>query len=93
MLAARRGRSSLRGVTPGNGQRRPPRPKIQVQAADASPEEAAAIAAALEQFLVEHAPAPESTDRPDPWLRAALEEGIAARQIEPGGWGPSVGRR
>jgi hypothetical protein len=74
-----------------NGERRPPRPKIQIAAANASPEEAAAIAAALEQFLAEHAPAPRIADRPDPWLRAALEEGIAARQIEPDGWGPSVG--
>jgi hypothetical protein len=80
-------------VADGNGQRRPPRPQIQVRAANASPEEAAAIAAALEQFLAEHAPAHEAPDRPDPWLLAALEEGIAARQIEPSGWGPSVGRR
>lgn len=77
----------------GNGERRPPRPQILVAAANASPEEAAAISAALEQFLAEHAPAPESADRPDPWLRAALEEGIDARQIEPTGWGPSLGRR
>jgi hypothetical protein len=75
-----------------NGKHRPPRPRIEIGAATASPEEAAAIAAALEQFLAEHAPAPQTTDRPDPWLRAALEEGIAARQIEPSGWGPSVGR-
>jgi hypothetical protein len=76
-----------------NGERRPPRPQIQVAATpNASPEEAAAIAAALEQFLAEHAPGPESAERPTPWLRAALDEGIAARQIEPGGWGPSVGR-
>ncbi len=75
-----------------NGERRPPRPQIQIEAANASPEEAAAMAAALEQFLAEHAPAPAGADRPDPWLRAALEEGIAARQIEPTGWGPSFGR-
>jgi hypothetical protein len=68
-------------MTSGNGQRRPPRPQIQIAAATASAEEAAAISAALEQFLVEHAP----------WLRAALEEGIAARQITPDGWGPAVG--
>jgi hypothetical protein len=78
-------------MTSGNGQRRPPRPQIQIAAATASAEEAAAISAALEQFLVEHAPAPQSADRPNPWLRAALEEGIAARQITPDGWGPAVG--
>jgi len=76
-----------------NGQRRPPRPNIRIKSASASPEEAAAIAAALEQFLAEHAPGPQEAERPDPWLRAALEEGIAARQIEPTGWGPTVGRR
>lgn len=75
-----------------NGERRPPRPDIQIQAANASPEEAAAIAAALEQFLAEHAPGPQEAEGPNPWLRAALEEGIAARQIEPTGWGQSVGR-
>lgn len=75
-----------------NGERRPPRPHIRIEAANASPEETAAIAAALEQFLAEHAPRPQEADRPDPWLRAALEEGIAARQIEPTGWRPSVGR-
>jgi hypothetical protein len=74
-----------------NGERRPPRPDIQIEAPSALPEEAAAIAAALEQFLAEHAPGPEPGERPNPWQRAALEEGIAARQVEPSGWGPSVG--
>jgi hypothetical protein len=76
-----------------NGKRQPPRPKIEIRAApDASPEEAAAIAAALEQFLVETAPAPQAGEDVNPWQRAALADGIASRQIEPGGWGPSVGR-
>jgi hypothetical protein len=57
----------------------------------ASPEEAAAIAAALEQFLIETAPAPQAAERPNPWQQAALREGIAARQVQPTGWGPSVG--
>jgi hypothetical protein len=45
--------------------------------ATASPEEAAAIAAAIEQFLRDTAPppAPESTGM-SPWLRAGLMEGI-----------------
>jgi hypothetical protein len=42
----------------------------------ASPEEAAAIAAAIEQFMRDTAPAP-STEPPamSPWLRAGLLEG------------------
>jgi len=75
-----------------NGKNRPPRPQIEIQAPGASPEEAAAIAAALEQFLVETAPTPEPGGRGNPWQRAALAEGIGARRIEPGGWGRSVGR-
>ena len=34
-----------------NGKHRPPRPRIEVAQASATPEEAAAIAAAIEQFL------------------------------------------
>ena len=74
-----------------NGKRRPPRPQLQIEAASASPEEAAAIAAALERFLVETAPVAQATQQ-NPWQRAALREGIASRQIEPSGWGPAVGR-
>jgi hypothetical protein len=75
-----------------NGERHPPRPKLRIEAASASPEEAAAIAAALERFLVETAPPPQAADRGNPWQRAALAEGIASRQIQPNGWGPAVGR-
>jgi hypothetical protein len=74
-----------------NGKQRPPRPRIEIGAASASPEEAAAVAAAIERFLIETAPAPQPT-RQNPWQRAALREGIASRQIEPSGWGPVVGR-
>jgi hypothetical protein len=59
-----------------NGKQRPPRPRIEIKAS-ASPEEAAAIAAAIEQFLRDTAPAPEAgTPDPSPWLRAALREGV-----------------
>ena len=75
-----------------NGNRRPPRPSIRIEAASASPEEAAAIAAALELFLAETAPAPQADATVNPWQRAALAEGIASRQIQPSGWGPAVGR-
>jgi hypothetical protein len=76
-----------------NGKHSPPRPEIEIQAApDATPEEAAAIAAALQQFLVETAPAPQAGERGNRWQRAALAEGISARQVQPGGWGPALGR-
>jgi hypothetical protein len=58
-----------------NGKRRPPRPRIEVASTTASAEEAAAISAALEQFLAETAPAPGpvSVSR---WQQAALREGV-----------------
>lgn len=54
----------------------------------ASESEAAAIVAALEQFLADTAP-PPVTQGPaqSRWQRAALEEGIAARQISGSVWG------
>jgi len=79
-------------VASANGKHRPPRPSIRIEATSASPEEAAAIAAALERFLVETAPAPQAAVQVNPWQRAALREGIASRMIEPSGWGPAVGR-
>ncbi len=62
-----------------NGKRRPPRPEISVPAG-ATDREAAAIAAALEQFLAETAPSPQSTEPESRWLRAALNEGVEARR-------------
>jgi hypothetical protein len=72
----------------GNGKRRPPRPRIELVSSTASAIEAAAIAAAIEQFLIDTAPAP-SAEGPSqsPWLRAALEEGISARQVTGYAWG------
>ncbi len=44
----------------------------------ASPQEAAAIAAALEEFLRETSPVPQgSAERLDPWTRAAMLEGVS----------------
>jgi len=71
-----------------NGKRSPPRPRIEVRQANASPEEAAAIAAAIEQFLRDTAPPPAPRDEPrGRWLRAGLFEGVG---LDPGGrtpWG------
>jgi hypothetical protein len=70
----------------GNGKRRPPRPRIEIQSATASPEEAAAIAAALERFLWETAPAPRPAEM-SRWQRAALREGVEVHSHQGGGWG------
>ncbi|MQA75286.1 MAG: hypothetical protein GEU88_13250 [Solirubrobacterales bacterium] len=73
-----------------NGHRRPPRPTIELVTPAASASEAAAIVAALEQFLADTAPAPGSADTvPSRWQRAALEEGISARQLGGAAWGHS----
>jgi hypothetical protein len=59
-----------------NGKHHPPRPRIEVRQSAASPEEAAAIAAAIEQFLRDTAPPPEpaGSETMNPWLRAGLLE-------------------
>ncbi|MBA3260878.1 MAG: hypothetical protein H0T69_00075 [Thermoleophilaceae bacterium] len=72
----------------GNGRQRPPRPRIELQGAPASPEEAAAIAAAIEQFLHDTAPAPGATPRAEsPWLRAGLFAGTGRDPAGPSPWG------
>ena len=71
-----------------NGTRRPPRPRIELVSSAATETEAAAIVAAVEQYLVETAPAPAASDpERSRWQRAALEEGIAARQVSGYAWG------
>jgi hypothetical protein len=68
----------------GNGKRRPPRPQIEILSTTASRSEAAAVVAAVERFLADTAPAPSAAARPaSRWQRAALEEGVSARQIHP----------
>jgi hypothetical protein len=75
-----------------NGRRRPPRPSLQLVAPGAGPEEAAAIAAALEQFLHDTAPT-VSADAVAvrPWERAALLEAVGLEAPtpwgDPPGWG------
>jgi hypothetical protein len=53
------------------------RPKLTLHGSTASPEEAAAVIAAIEQFMRDTAPpvAPEP-EGPSPWVRAALREGV-----------------
>ena len=63
------------------------RPKLSIVAPNVSPDEAAAVIAAVERFMRETAPirvaAPE---RRNPWKAAALREGVARRPAEPLPW-------
>ena len=64
-----------------NGQRKPQRPRIEIVSPTPSRDEAAAIAAAIERFLAETAPAPAPSEPlRNPWQRAALLEGVGAKQ-------------
>jgi hypothetical protein len=73
-----------------NGQQKPPRPRIEIQSAVAQPDEAAAIAAALERYLWETAPAPRRAEV-SRWQQAALKEGVSARAGLGSGWGIAPG--
>jgi hypothetical protein len=73
-----------------NGKHSPQRPRIEVRQSTASPEEAAAIAAAIEQFLRDTAPPPaHAGPKVSPWLRAALFEGVGRDPAGPSPWGDS----
>ncbi|MBV9001916.1 MAG: hypothetical protein JO304_22860 [Solirubrobacterales bacterium] len=64
------------------------RPKLSIVAPSATPEEAAAVVAALEQFMRETAPRPAPPAPPcNPWQRAALEEAVTRAPVEPTPWG------
>ncbi len=70
-----------------NGKHSPTRPRIEVRQ-PASPEEAAAIAAAIEQFMRDTAPPPEAGGRRmSPWLRAGLFAGTGRDAAGPSPWG------
>jgi hypothetical protein len=63
------------------------RPKLTIFAPDASPEEAAAIVAALEQFMRQTSPVPVApAPRRNPWQLAALQEGVARHPVSPLPW-------
>ena len=70
-----------------NGKKQPARPRIEVRQSSASPEEAAAIAAAIEQFLRDTAPPPETETELSPWVRTALLEGTRRDPLSPVPWG------
>jgi len=73
-----------------NGERRPPRPSIRLLTEPESETEAAAVVAAVEQFLADSvpAPAPEAISQ-SRWQRAALEEGVSRAPLL--AWGPRTG--
>jgi hypothetical protein len=53
------------------------RPRLELHGSSASPEEAAAVLAAIEQFLRDTAPPPAPVDpRPSPWVETARLEAV-----------------
>jgi len=66
------------------------RPELSIVAPDASPEEAAAVVAALERFMRETgrvgAVSGASAPRRTPWQQAALREGVARSPEPPAPW-------
>jgi hypothetical protein len=52
-----------------------------------APAEAAAVVAAVERFLAETAPAPAPKPAVNPWQRAALHEGVGAKEAVVSPWG------
>jgi hypothetical protein len=53
------------------------RPQLRIVAPSASPEEAAAVVAALERFMRDTAPTPAPVpERPSPWVEAARLESV-----------------
>jgi hypothetical protein len=65
------------------------RPKLRIVAPAASPEEAAAVVAALERFMRDTAPTPAPQPPPaqSPWTRAALLEATGNPPDVGGTWG------
>jgi hypothetical protein len=64
------------------------RPRLEIVAPSASPEEAAAVVAALERFMRETAPPPAPrAPAANPWLRAALYEATGREPDGPSAWG------
>lgn len=70
-----------------NGKHTPPRPRIELSDSPASPSEAAAIAAAIEQFLRDTAPPPQRATSLSPWQRAGLFEGVGMPAESSSPWG------
>ena len=52
------------------------RPRLELRGSSATPEEAAAVMAAVEQFLRDTAPPPAEEPAESPWIRAARREAV-----------------
>jgi len=77
-----------------NGDRRPPRPRIEMMGSPAASEaEAAAVVAAVEQFLADTAPTPQVGEPVNPWQRAALLDGVRSKNALASPWGEGMRRR
>jgi cell division protein FtsN len=65
--------------------------RLELVAPSASPEEAAAVVAALERFIRATAPpqAQAAAERPEPWQRAAILEGVE-REAQGELWDPWI---
>ncbi len=65
------------------------RPRLTLLGHSASPQEAAAVIAAVEQFMRDTAPPPAAASAPSrsPWVRRALLEGVGREPDEPTPWG------
>jgi hypothetical protein len=73
-----------------NGRKHPPRPSIEVAEGGVSAEEAAAIAAAIEQFIRDTAPVPQPAGPSlSPWRRTGLFEVTGLDPGPPSPWGDS----
>lgn len=73
-----------------NGKHAPPRPRIEMRQSAASPEEAAAVVAAIEQFLRDTAPPPAPAGTAmNPWLRAGLYENVGLSPDDRSPWSPA----
>jgi hypothetical protein len=63
------------------------RPKLTIVAPNASPEEAAAVVAALERFMRATAPTPTPRQpQRDAWQQAALQDGVTRAPDRPSPW-------
>jgi hypothetical protein len=59
------------------------RPRLELRGSSATPEEAAAVMAAVEQFLRDTTPPPAPEQRPSRWIEAARHEAV---EREPPRW-------
>jgi hypothetical protein len=60
------------------------RPRLELLGSSATPEEAAAVMAAVEQFLRDTTPPPAQTAAPSRWLEAARLEAVDREPRRPG---------